>query len=84
MEHPSLNYEPVSPEHSLVELLRVTLLLMKPYAAGVGSQAEVYELESVMRHTIDALERADSKEESSQLCRTVLQFRRPARTRNSS
>jgi len=62
-----------SPERNIAELLRVTLLLMKPYAPGVSPKAQLHELEDVMRHTIDTLERVDPRERSDR----VLQFRRP-------
>src|SRR3974390_1500945 len=63
-----------SPEYSFAELLRVTLLLMKPYAARVGSQAQLRGLEKVMQYTIEALESVNTDEKSGQLCRRVLQF----------
>jgi hypothetical protein len=75
MEHAT--YNPTNPtlEHSIAELLRVTLSLIEPYTWRVGSQTRLYELENVMRHTISALESADADERS----RTVLQCRRSKR-----
>lgn len=65
-----------SPEHSVAELLRVTLLLMKPYTPSIGSHVQLRELESVMRCTIETLESTNPRERGHS-CRTVLQFRAP-------
>jgi hypothetical protein len=70
MEHVPDHLTPPSPEHSIAELLRVTLSLIEPYAARLSSQADLNELENVMRHTIAALERVDANERSGQRCRT--------------
>ena len=79
MEHLPHDPIPAPPEQSIAELLRVTLLLMKPYAMRSGNQAGLHELEKHMRNTIKALESADPKERSAQRCRAVLPFRRPLR-----
>jgi hypothetical protein len=67
---------PPSPEHCIADLLRVTVLLIQEYNVGIGSQAQLRELEDLMLDTIVKLEGADSNAEVGKLCRMVRQFRR--------
>jgi hypothetical protein len=73
-----MEHLPRTPEESVAELLRVTLLLMKPYALRVDSRAGLLQLEDQMRITINSLESADSRKKGHS-CRKLLQFRQPQR-----
>ena len=76
MEHAFPDPSKPSPEHSIAELLRVTLLLMKPHAHRVGPQAQLPELENQMRHSIRVLEGIDAKKRKTEVHR-VLQIQPP-------
>jgi hypothetical protein len=78
MEHASHVPSNPSPEHSIAELLRARLLHVKLYLPSVSSQAELRELEDVMRQAIETLERANLDDGGKPAFRrAVIKFGRP-------